>query len=98
MRLLFKIIAKIIAIPLYLMFGLLGIVTNMILGLGTYVSGFVISFFVFLVIASLLMTYWPGVIVFGIVIGAIFLVLCAGMIVLITLGNMRDFFGRVIIQ
>jgi hypothetical protein len=44
------------------------------------------------------MTYWPGVIVFGIVIGAIFLVLCAGMIVLITLGNMRDFFGRVIIQ
>ncbi len=47
MRLLFKIIAKIIAIPLYLVFGLLGIVTNMILGLGTYVSGFVISFFVF---------------------------------------------------
>ena len=97
MRLLFKIIAKIIAIPLYLVFGLLGLVINLILGLGTYASSFVISFFVLLVIISLLMTYWPGVIVFGMVIGAIFLVLCTGMILLITLGNMRDFFGKVIV-
>ncbi len=96
MRILIKIIFKILAIPLFFLFELLGLVANLILGIGTYVSGFVITIFVVLIIASVIMTYWPGVIVFGIVIAAMFLFLCAGMIVLNVLGGVRDFFGKVI--
>ncbi len=96
MRILIKIIFKILAIPLFFLFELLGLVANLILGIGTYVSGFVITIFVVLIIASVFMTYWPGVIVFGIVIAAMFLFLCAGMIVLNVLGGVRDYFGKVI--
>ncbi len=96
MRILIKIIFKILAIPLFFLFELLGLVANLILGIGTYVSGFVITIFVVLIIASVIMTYWPGVIVFGIVIAAMFLFLCAGMIVLNVLGGVRDYFGKVI--
>lgn len=97
MRILIKLISKLISIPLFLLFGLLGLAANLLIGLGTYVSGFLVTIFVVLIIASVFMTYWPGVIVFGIVIAALFFVLCAGMIVLNILGNVRDFFGRVII-
>lgn len=97
MRLLFKIIAKIIAIPLYLVFGLLGIVFNMILGLGMHALGFVLTLFVVFAIVEILSSYWPGVIFMGVAIASIFLIVLIGAVVLQFLGDMRDFFRKVIV-
>ncbi len=97
MRLLFKIIAKIIAIPLYLAFGLLGIVFNMILGLGMHALGFILTLFVVFAIMEILSSYWPGVVFMGVAIASIFLIVLIGAVALQFLRDMRDFFGKVIV-